>query len=96
LTFTFLDSWLPDRSGVELCRSIRRFDPHTPVIFYSAAAYARDIEDALRAGAQDYHIKPVNPDELGQAASRQISAASEMAFEARLAELAVIREELAI
>jgi DNA-binding response OmpR family regulator len=91
-----LDCWLPDQSGVELCRAIRRFDPHTPVLFYSAAAYARDIEDALRAGAQDYLIKPVIPDELRQAASRLISAARETAFEARRAESAAILEELAI
>ena len=26
-----LDNWLPDRSGVELCRLIREFDPHTPI-----------------------------------------------------------------
>jgi len=25
-----LDNWLPDRTGVELCRHIREFDPHTP------------------------------------------------------------------
>jgi DNA-binding response OmpR family regulator len=62
-----LDSWLPDKSGVELCRAIRKFDPDTPILFYPAAAYARDIEDALRAGAQDYLIKPVSLDDLEQA-----------------------------
>jgi DNA-binding response OmpR family regulator len=62
-----LDSWLPDKSGVELCRAIREFDPDTPILFYSGAAYARDIEDALRAGAQDYLIKPASPDDLEQA-----------------------------
>jgi DNA-binding response OmpR family regulator len=91
-----LDNWLPDRSGIELCRAIREFDPHTPILFYSAAAYERDIEEALRAGAQDYISKPVVPDELRQAISRLISAARETAFEARRAEIAVIREDLAI
>jgi len=62
-----LDSYLPDKSGVELCRAIRVFDPDTPILFYSAAAFARDIEDALRAGAQDYLIKPVSIDNLEQA-----------------------------
>src|SRR5262245_39088553 len=46
-----LDNWLPDGSGSELCRVIREFDPHTPILFYSAAGYARDIREALRAGA---------------------------------------------
>jgi DNA-binding response OmpR family regulator len=78
-----LDNWLPDKSGVELCRAIREFDPHTPILFYSAAAYERDIEDALRAGAQDYLIKPVIPDELKQAVARLISVPHETAFEAR-------------
>jgi CheY-like chemotaxis protein len=78
-----LDNWLPDGSGVGLCRAIREFDPHTPILFYSAAAYERDIEDALRAGAQDYLIKPVIPDELKQAVARLISVPHETAFEAR-------------
>jgi CheY-like chemotaxis protein len=41
-----LDNWLPDRSGVELCRIIREFDPHTPILFCSSAAYGRDISEA--------------------------------------------------
>src|SRR6476619_7947363 len=47
-----LDSWLPDGSGLDLCRQIREFDPITPILFYSAAAYEADREDALRSGAQ--------------------------------------------
>src|SRR5262245_18007292 len=83
-----LDNWLPDRSGVELCRAIRDFDPHTPILFYSAAAYERDIESALRAGAQDYIVKPVISDELRRAVSRLISAACEKVFDARREEVA--------
>jgi DNA-binding response OmpR family regulator len=59
-----LDSWLPDKSGVELCRAIREFDPHTPILFYSAAAYAKDTQEGLCAGAQAYLSKGINPDEL--------------------------------
>jgi len=90
-----LDNWLSDGSGVELCRLIRKFDPHTPVLFYSAAAYKRDIGEALRAGAQAYLVKPIFPGDLMRAAARLTSVPPEMAFEARRAELAAIREELA-
>lgn len=90
-----LDNWLPDRSGVELCRAIREFDPHTPILFYSAAAYNRDIESALLAGAQDYIVKPIIFDELRQSISRLISAAGEAVFDARQTEMTTIREELA-
>jgi DNA-binding response OmpR family regulator len=74
-----LDNWLPDRSGVELCRAIREFDPDTPVLFYSAAAYAHDIQEALRAGAQAYLVKPVCLDELRQAVAQLISVPCETA-----------------
>jgi two-component system sensor histidine kinase ChiS len=70
-----LDSWLPDKSGVELCRAIREFDPHTPILFYSAAAYAKDIQEGLCAGAQAYLSKPINSDELRQTVSQLISGA---------------------
>jgi CheY-like chemotaxis protein len=72
-----LDNWLPDESGVELCRAIREFDPHTPILFYSAAAYARDIQEGLRAGAQAYLVKPVIPDDLRQTVTQLISGPRE-------------------
>src|SRR5262245_20729298 len=59
-----LDTWLPDGTGVELCRQLRTFDPHTPILFYSAVASEATRQQALAAGAQDYLIKPVGGDRL--------------------------------
>ena len=59
-----LDSWLPDGSGLELCRLIREFDKATPIVFYSAAAYEIDRAEAIKSGAQAYLIKPSHPSEL--------------------------------
>ena len=59
-----LDSWLPDGSGLELCKQIRQFDKTTPILFYSAAAYAADSDLALKSGAQAYLVKPSQPSDL--------------------------------
>ena len=59
-----LDSWLPDGSGLELCKQIRAFDQTTPILFYSAAAYPNDHDKALQSGAQAYLVKPSKPSEL--------------------------------
>jgi|ERR1041384_6499845 DNA-binding response OmpR family regulator len=59
-----LDSWLPDGSGLDLCRRIREFDKTTPILFYSAAAYEIDRDLAMRCGAQAYLVKPSQPSEL--------------------------------
>ena len=59
-----LDSWLPDGSGLDLCKQIRTFDNKTPILFYSAAAYEIDREQALKSGAQAYLVKPTHPQEL--------------------------------
>lgn len=59
-----LDSWLPDGSGLDLCRQIREFDKATPILFYSAAAYEIDKDEAMSSGAQAYLIKPSAPSEL--------------------------------
>jgi len=59
-----LDSWLPDGSGLDLCRKIREFDTRTPILFYSAAAYEIDQELALSSGAQGYLVKPTANSEL--------------------------------
>ena len=59
-----LDSWLPDGSGLDLCQQIRQFDKTTPILFYSAAAYAIDHDMAMQCGAQAYLVKPSQPSEL--------------------------------
>ena len=71
-----LDSWLPDGSGLDLCRKIREFDEHTPILFYSAAAYEIDRELALNSGAQGYLTKPTLNTELCDLVSRLINRAS--------------------
>ena len=59
-----LDSWLADGSGLDLCKQIREFDKETPILFYSAAAYEIDRDQAINSGAQAYLIKPSQPSEL--------------------------------
>jgi DNA-binding response OmpR family regulator len=53
-----LDARLPDLDGFELCRRMRAFDPHTPILFFSGAAYADDMKRGIEAGADAYVIKP--------------------------------------
>ena len=53
-----LDAWLPDVDGFELCRQMRAFDPHTPILFFSGAAYEADKKRGIEAGADDYVTKP--------------------------------------
>ena len=90
-----LDNWLPDGSGIGLCRAIREFDPYTPILFYSGAAYTRDVDAALRSGAQGYLVKPVNIDELKEVVARLTSPMSSRDTAAWKAEIVAIREEIA-
>jgi CheY-like chemotaxis protein len=53
-----LDGWLPRVDGFEFCRQIREFDPNTPIVFYSGAAYDTDKQKGLAAGANAYVTKP--------------------------------------
>jgi len=53
-----LDSRLPDLDGFELCRRMRAFDAHTPILFFSGAAYEADKKRGIKAGANAYVIKP--------------------------------------
>ncbi len=59
-----LDNWMPEVSGWELCQQIKAFDSHTPIIFYSAAAYQDDKDKAFAMGAHSYITKPARGAEL--------------------------------
>lgn len=59
-----LDYWMPQVTGVELCRRIRRFDQNTPILICSGAITAADREAAALAGAQGYVGKPFSSKDL--------------------------------
>jgi DNA-binding response OmpR family regulator len=76
-----LDNWIPGISGVRLCQLLREVDQHTPVLFYSGAAYERDKARALASGAQGYLVKPVDGDELAAEVLRLISESRQSGFQ---------------
>jgi CheY-like chemotaxis protein len=59
-----MDVRLPDGDGVEMCKQIRSFNRVTPIMFVSAAAYQKDVERGMKAGAQAYLTKPAEAEDL--------------------------------
>ncbi len=59
-----LDWMLPECSGVDLCRDLRRQDTRTPVLFLTAKDTVDDRVEGLDAGADDYLVKPFELKEL--------------------------------
>ncbi|MFJ8578188.1 response regulator transcription factor [Micromonospora sp. NPDC093277] len=59
-----LDLNLPDRDGLELCRQIRRQNEDVAIIAVTARSEERDRVAGLRAGADDYVVKPFSMAEL--------------------------------
>lgn len=67
-----LDSWLPDGSGLDLCKRLQEFDPGIPIMFLSGAAYEVDKQNAINSGAHGYLIKPADLDFLCSEVSKLI------------------------
>ncbi len=59
-----LDVGLPDASGFDVCRELRRARAELPVIFLTARAAEVDKVVGLELGADDYVTKPFSPREL--------------------------------
>jgi two-component system copper resistance phosphate regulon response regulator CusR len=59
-----LDVMLPDINGIELCRQIRLTDTKTPIIMLTAMDQIQNKVSGLKAGADDYLVKPFHFSEL--------------------------------
>lgn len=53
-----LDDDYIDGTGLQLCKRLREMTPATPILFFSAQAFKRDRELAMKAGAHAYLVKP--------------------------------------
>ena len=58
VSFVLLDINLPDGSGLELLKEIKKQKPSLPVILLTANDTDRDIVQGLETGADDYITKP--------------------------------------
>jgi two-component system cell cycle response regulator len=92
------DWMMPGLTGPELCRNIRAqpAEDYSYFIMISVNGTADDIREGMSAGADDYLVKPINPDELR---IRLIAAARVTALHTQLAqqraELELVNHQLA-
>ncbi|MGM0879505.1 MAG: response regulator [Bacillota bacterium] len=59
-----LDIYLPDRSGIELLRTLRSLGVPSDTILITASKESDIVEEGLRLGVFDYLIKPFDLDHL--------------------------------
>jgi DNA-binding response OmpR family regulator len=59
-----LDRLLPGIDGIEICRTIRAKQIHTPVLLLTAKGQIEDKVEGLDTGADDYMVKPFAFSEL--------------------------------
>jgi two-component system, NtrC family, nitrogen regulation response regulator GlnG len=70
-----LDLQLPDRSGMEVFAAVRESDARLPVIFITAHGTTDTAIEAMKQGAFDYLVKPVDFDRIRQVIERAFEAA---------------------
>lgn len=74
-----VDWQLPDGSGLDWVRSIRRHGDSTPVLILTARDLLSDRIHGLDTGADDYLVKPFDPEELSariRAIRRRVSGSA--------------------
>ena len=70
-----LDLRLPDQSGLEVVGRIRQIDARIPVVFVTSARSADAAIEAMRQGAYDYLLKPLNVQKLDRVIQEALKVA---------------------
>jgi DNA-binding response OmpR family regulator len=60
----FLDLKMPDINGMELLPQIHKIYPDMPVLILTAHATLDSAIQAVRKGARDYLLKPIDPEQI--------------------------------
>jgi signal transduction histidine kinase/AmiR/NasT family two-component response regulator len=60
IQIVLMDIRMPEMSGLDAIREIKRIKPNTPIIAQSAFATEKEIHHTFEAGCDDYITKPIN------------------------------------
>jgi DNA-binding response OmpR family regulator len=63
-TLAILDGSMPNMDGLEICRRVREAEKMIYIILLTARGSKENIVEGLRAGADDYLVKPFHAEEL--------------------------------
>lgn len=89
-----VDQWLPDWSGIEFCRQVRRLDPRVPILFLAATEREEDRRRAINAGASCVMLKPIEPEILRQQVRTMLTRSTLENLRAIAEEERLVMEEL--
>jgi two-component system nitrogen regulation response regulator GlnG len=81
-----LDIGLPDMSGLDAFRRIREIDARVPVILVTGQGTAASAIEAMRLGAFEYVLKPLDPDPLCELLKRAFEVSRLMRVPATVAD----------
>ncbi len=60
-----LDLALPGMTGIETLEAAKAFKPNLPIIVVSSQGGVQIVVNAMRAGADDFLVKPASPERIG-------------------------------
>lgn len=83
-----LDLMLPTVDGITVCESIRLSNESVPILILSAKSSGSDRISGLKAGADDYLVKPFNLEELLLRVKVLIKRSSSMSEQKELSKVA--------
>lgn len=69
-TLVTMDVLMPKADGIQALRAIKKLDPEAKVIMVSSTGKSHIVQDAMRAGAIDYILKPFDSSQMAISLSK--------------------------
>jgi two-component system chemotaxis response regulator CheY len=72
-----MDIIMPETSGIDAAREILSIDPGAVIVMCSALGQKALVNDALKAGARDFLVKPFNPSKVMEVLGNVLNLAAQ-------------------